>query len=318
MRTLSTAARGLRARLNLRSTLPAYLMLTTGGLLMAVANDLFLIPNNVISGGLSGICVILYRTIGTPVGTMYLVLNIPLLLAGWRWLGGLRFVARTLYTVLVFSLTLDYLAPFIKPVTSDPLLYTLYGGIMFGSGMGLIFRAYGTSGGSDIVVQILNRLRGIAVSQALVGFDLFVLALAAYFFGADKALYALIVSFTSSRAVAAVQEGFSSTRLIWIISNEPEQLAQRIIHDLHRGVTFLDGTGAYTGSAYRVIMAAVRQPQLNQLVDLIRQIDPAAFVIIGEARQVLGFGFQPFPQPLGGPTRPRIQDDTGPIPIVGR
>ena len=312
------AGRGWRARARgvfTRGTALAYLAITVGALLMALANVLFLIPNNVISGGVSGIAVILYRLVGTPVGGMYLLFNVPLLLAGLRWLGGLQFVARTLYAVLIFSFALDGLGPFVQPVTSDPLLYTLYGGLMYGVGQGLIFRAYGTSGGADIIVQLLNRFRGIPVSQAIVGFDLFVLALAGIFFGPDKALYALIVSFAGSRALEVVQEGLSSTRLVWIMSNEPERLAQRIIADLHRGVTFLDGTGAYTGAQYRVIMAAVRQQQLNLLTDLIREIDPQAFVIIGDARQVLGFGFKPLPTPPGGPRRPIIQHDTGPIPV---
>jgi uncharacterized membrane-anchored protein YitT (DUF2179 family) len=246
---------------------------------------------------------------------MYLLFNVPLLLAGLLWLGGLRFLARTLYAVLIFSFALDNLGPYVSPVTNDPLLYTLYGGLMYGVGIGLIFRAYGTSGGADIIVQLLNRYRGVPVSQALVGFDILVLALAGIFFGPDKALYALIVSFASSRAVEVVQEGFTTTRLVWIMSNDPEVLARRIIHDLHRGVTFLNGTGAYTGANYRVIMAAVRQQQLNLLIDLIREIDPQAFVIIGDARQVLGFGFKPLPAPLGGVARPGIQHDTGPIPV---
>lgn len=314
--------RSLRARLRRPgevvswSTLGAYVLISVGAVLMALANVLFLIPNNVISGGVSGIAIILYRLVGTPVGTMYLLFNLPLLLAGLRWLGGGRFLLRTLYAVLVFSLVIDNLTGRVPTITTDPLLYTLYGGVMSGVGTGLIFRAYGTSGGSDIVAQLLTRWRGVSVSQALVGFDILVLALAAFYFGADKALYALIVSFAASRAIEAVQEGANTTRLVWIISHEPERLARHIIRDLERGVTFLNGTGGYTGASYRVIMAAVRPQQLNLLTDLIREIDPQAFVIIGDARQVLGFGFQPFPTPSGGPRRPLIQHDTGPVPAA--
>lgn len=316
--------RSLRARLRWPrevltwNTLGAYALITVGTGLMALANVLFLIPNNVISGGVSGIAIILYRLVGTPVGTMYLLFNLPLLLAGLRWLGGGRFLLRTLYAVVLFSIILDSLTDRVPTITTDPLLYTLYGGVMSGVGTGLIFRAYGTSGGSDIVAQLLTRWRGVSVSQALVGFDILVLTLAAFYFGTDKALYALIVSFAASRAIEAVQEGANTTRLIWIISNEPDRLARHIIQDLGRGVTFLNGTGGYTGATYRVIMAAVRPQQLNLLTDLIHEIDPEAFVIIGDARQVLGFGFQPFPTPAGGPHRPVIQHDTGPVPVGSR
>jgi uncharacterized membrane-anchored protein YitT (DUF2179 family) len=261
----------------------------------------------------SGIAIILYRLIGTPVGTMYLLFNLPLLAAGLRWLGGGRFLWRTLYAVLLFSVVVDNLTGHVPTITTDPLLYTLYGGVMSGVGTGLIFRAYGTSGGSDIVAQLLTRFRGVPVSQALVGFDVLVLALAAFYFGADKALYALIVSFAGSRAIEAVQEGASTTRLVWIVSQAPDRIARHIIQDLARGVTFLTGTGGYTGASYRVIMAVIRPQQLNLLTDLIHEIDPDAFVIIGDARQVLGFGFQPFPT-APSLRRPRLDPDTGSVP----
>ena len=153
------------------------------------------------------------------------VQRVSLLLAGLRWLGGVRFVLRTLYVVLIFSFLLDNLGQFVAPVTKDPLLYTLYGGLINGIGTGLIFRAYGTSGGADIIGQLINRFRGVPVSQALVGFDLLVLSLAGLLFGPDKALYALIVSFASSRAIGSVTRTWPRSQRLTVSACTPRRAA---------------------------------------------------------------------------------------------
>ena len=172
-------------------------------------------------------------------------------------------------------------------------------------GTGLIFRTYSTTGGSDIVAMLLHRFRGIPVGQSLIGFDVGVYALVALVFGPDKALYALIGSFAESRMVEILQEGLRNTRMIYIVSSEPAALARPIMDTLDRGVTYLHGEGGYTCTPYRVIMAVVRQQEINFVVDLVREIDPQAFVIIGDVRQVMGEGFSALPAPPGGrPARP--------------
>ncbi|HUS13590.1 MAG TPA: YitT family protein, partial [Chloroflexia bacterium] len=259
--------------------------------------------NNVFSGGVTGISLILNHYTGWPVGLTYFTLNLPLLLAGLRWLGGWRFLARTLYAVVVLSVLIDALRGVVPPVTHEPILYTLYGGLLAGVGTGLVFRTYGSTGGADIVAMLLNRLRGIPMGQSLVGFDVGVYALTGLVFGADRALYALIGSYASSRMLALVQEGLVTTRIVYVVSSAPERLARQIMDNLGRGVTFLSGTGAYTGADHKVLMAVVRQPEINLIVDLIREIDPQAFVIIGDARQVMGQGFSPLP-PAPPPARP--------------
>ncbi|HMA37616.1 MAG TPA: YitT family protein [Chloroflexia bacterium] len=277
----------------IRQSTQAYLVITLGTALIALANDLFLIPNNVFSGGVTGIALIVNHYTGWPVGLTYFLLNLPLLLAGLRWLGGARFLMRTLYAVVVLSVLIDALAGVFPPITHEPILYTLYGGLLSGVGGGLVFRTYGTTGGSDIVALLLQRFRGIPLNQSLVGFDVVVYALAALVLGADRALYALIGSFAGSRATALVQEGPRTTRVVYIISAQPDRLARLILDDLHRGVTFLNGSGAYTGADYKIILAVVRQQEINFLADRVHEIDPQAFVIIGDAREVLGEGFSP-------------------------
>jgi uncharacterized membrane-anchored protein YitT (DUF2179 family) len=279
-----------------------YALLTIGAAMLALANAIFLIPNDVFSGGATGVALVLNSYLGLPVGVLVLLLNIPLLIAGIIWLGGWRFLARTAYTVVVYSLLLNLLIPlFDEGVTTDPLLYTLYGGLLGGAGVGLVFRAQGTTGGDDIVAQLLNRFRGIPVNSALVMINAAILTLVGLRFGPENALYALISAFASSRAVDFVLEGFRPTRLVYIISATPEEIATRIQQATGRGVTFLSGSGAYTGRDYRVIMTAVRQQELTTVTSIVREADPLAFVIVSEAREVLGYGFKPFPVPPATP-----------------
>lgn len=279
-----------------RHTLQTYALILVGTLLVALANDLFLIPNDVFSGGVTGIALIINRYTGAPVGVVFFACNVPLLLAGLRWLGGWRFVARTLFAVVVLSVAIDALRPFLTPVTHDPLLYTLYGGLLGGVGEGLVFRGYGTTGGSDIIALLLRR-RGVPINQTLIGFDALVYAGAALALGADRALYALIGSYAASRMIALIQEGRSDTRMVYIISSRPDDLAARILTDLGRGATFLRGSGAYSGNDQRVLLVVVRQPEITRITDLIHELDLHAFVIISEAHTVLGEGFRPLPLP---------------------
>lgn len=288
----------------------AYFLITLGVTLLAVANDLFLIPNKVFSGGATGLALVLNSFVPVPVGVLVLLINVPLVLAGVFWLGGWRFLARTTYAVVVYSLLLDLLRPFVTPVTADPLLYTLYGGLLGGAGVGLVFRAQGTTGGDDIVAQLLNRFKSIPVNGALVMIDAGVLSLVALTFGLEKALYALISAFASSRAVDFVLEGFRPTRLVYIISSQPDLIAASIQSATGRGVTFLEGQGAYSGRGYRVILTAVRQQEIGTVTNQVRELDPEAFIIINEAREVMGEGFKPLPSPpqlVGLPSLRRVR-----------
>lgn len=282
--------------------LRAYSLLTVGAAMLALANDIFLIPNQVFSGGATGVALVINSFLGVPVGVLVLLVNIPLLAAGLFWLGGWRFLVRTTYTVILYSLLLDILRPFFeKSVTTDPLLYTLYGGLLGGAGVGLVFRAQGTTGGDDIVAQLLFRFRGIPVNSALVIINAVILALVGVRFGPEKALYALISAFASSTAVNAVLEGFRPTRLVYIISATPDEIATRIQTTTGRGITYLSGAGAYTGRDYRVIMTAVQLQELPIITNIVREVDPAAFVIVSEAREVMGYGFKPLPAPPASP-----------------
>jgi uncharacterized membrane-anchored protein YitT (DUF2179 family) len=283
-------------KLNLKKTLGVvrdYLLMTVGALLVALSVNLFLIPNDVVGGGLSGIAIMLHTLIGTPVGLVIIILNIPLFLLGLRHLGGLVFGIRTVYATVLMALAIDALAPYVTPVSREPLLYTLYGGLLDGIGVGLVLRARGTTGGVDIVGRLVERWRGISPGQTILAIDTLIFAGAALLFGPEKALYGLLVVFISTRVIDVVLSGAGAARQSIIISARHEELTRAIIGDLRRGVTQLEGYGGYTGAERRVLLAVVTRSEIATLKALVARIDPDAFMVVGEASEVLGEGFQP-------------------------
>ncbi|MGQ9480279.1 MAG: YitT family protein [Chloroflexus sp.] len=270
-----------------------YALLTIGALLSATAVRFFLVPNQVVTGGLTGVAQLLNTFVGTPVGVVVLVLNVPLLIAGWRYLGGAVFGVRTFYTVVVMSLAIDGLAPFARPITNDPLLYSLYGGVIDGIGIGLVLRARGTTGGSDILARLIERRFGVQPGRSLLGFDTMVFTAALFSYGPEKILYALLVAFTASRAIDTVLAAGKGARQALIITSSPEPIRQAVLHRLGRGITQLEAIGGYTGATRVVLLCVVARTEIGALKNIVSNVDPAAFVIIGEVEEVLGEGFTP-------------------------
>lgn len=275
-------------------TLRDYLLMTFGALVVAISVDVFLIPNNVVTGGVTGAAMLLHTFLGTPVGLVTLVANIPLLILGFRYLGGLVFGLRTLYATAIMAIAIDLLAPYLRPVTADPLLYTLYGGLLDGLGIGLVFRARGTTGGIDIVARLLERRYGYQPGRSMLLMNVAVFAIAFIFYGPEKALYALLVAFVGSLALDNTLSAGSGARQALIVTAQPDAVTQAILRDLGRGVTMLEGYGGYTGAERGVLLCVVSRAELSFLKATISRIDPQAFAVIGEAREVLGEGFRPF------------------------
>lgn len=273
-------------------TLLDYIVIAIGSVMIAIAADLFLIPNRVVSGGVMGIGTILYYLVGTPVGLVTLILNVPLFLVGILWAGGLASGVRTIYAVVIMSLSIDLLQPYLPPVTSDPLLYTLYGGLLDGLGMGLVFWAGGTTGGTDIVARLFHRFFDVKLGHTLLVSNVVILGSAALVFGLESVLYAIIVAYVSSQVIDLVQEGFSRSRSTLIISDRHEEIRAAVLTELERGVTVLYGEGGYTARKRPVLLCAVSQSEVTRLKRLVQRIDPAAFVILSPASEVLGEGFK--------------------------
>jgi len=265
-----------------------------GALLQAIAMDLFLVPNLLSAGGVAGLAQIVHYFAGWPIGVMIIIANLPLFILGWRYLGGHRFLARTVVAVVGYSVLMDLLAPFLThPLTNDPVLIALYGGLLNGVGMGLVFRGRGTSGGTDIIARLLGTWRSIPLSQSYLITDTLIVFGAGLAFSWTKALYAIVVLYISGVAAEIASEGFDVIRVATIITNCPKEVAGRIMTDLARGVTMWPGTGMYSGEARSILFCAVSRGEVNQLKGLIHETDPAAFVVIGQAHEALGEGFRP-------------------------
>lgn len=284
-------APGGAARLPARA-LADYALIAMGAMLVAAAADMFLIPNRVVSGGLTGVATVLHYLIGTPVGLVTFVLNVPLFLANLKWGGGLRAGVKTIFAVAVMSAAIDLLRPHLPHVTSDPLLFIVYGGLLDGLGLGLVFRAGGTTGGTDIIARLAHRLAGVKLGHTLLAANVLILGSAALVFGLEPALYALLLAFVSSRVIDLVQEGLSQSRSTIIVSRRPAEVKRAILEQMERGVTVLHGEGGYTGESRDVLLCAVQQSELSRLKRLIQAADPEAFVIVVPASEVLGEGFR--------------------------
>jgi uncharacterized membrane-anchored protein YitT (DUF2179 family) len=272
-----------------------YLLILVGAAVQAAALRLFLVPAQLVSGGISGLAQLLNHYTGFPIGMMVLLGNIPLFILGWRHLGGPRFAIRTVLSILAFATFTDLLTLFLPSagVTDDLVLNTIYGGLLLGIGLGIVYRGRGTSGGSDILGRILNRRFGITISQAYLITDSLVVLGAGFVFGWTKALYGLVLIYVSGLAAEVALQGTNMIRSAMIVTTQTEAIAQAIMHDLERGVTILSGTGAYTGEPRNVIYCAVSRMEINRLKILVHDIDPKAFMVIGQAQEALGEGFSP-------------------------
>ena len=277
-----------------RKSLRDYGLLVLGAIVQAASMDLFLIPGQVASGGVSGLAQVVNHYTGWLIGMMVLVMNVPLFFLGWRYLGGRRFFVRTIFTVVLYSVLVD-LGRLVIPAgpTQNSILNALYGGVIGGLGMGITFLGQGTAGGTDILARVLARMRGIPLSQSYLFTDAAVILLAGFTFGWEQALYAMIALYISGVAAELVMEGSNVVRTAIIVSDKPREVADAILREMERGVTGWHGEGMYTGKARTTLYVVISRSEVARLKAIIRDIDPAAFVVIGQASEALGEGFRP-------------------------
>ncbi len=277
-----------------------YALILIGALLQAVGLRTFLVPADLASGGVSGIAQLINHYTHWPIGVMVFIGNVPLFLLGWKMLGGRRFAMRTLVAVAAFSFLTEAILwlPFFprEGLTHDLVLNSLYGAVVCGIGYGLVYRGRGTSGGSDILARILNRWRGVSMTQSYLMTDAAVILSAGFVFGWEKALYAIITLYVSGLVVDSTLEGAGTVRTAMIITNRMEAIYDRILHDMERGVTLLHGTGAYTLDPRPVMYCVITRSEVQQLRSIVHEADPEAFMVIGVAHEALGEGFRPLKQ----------------------
>lgn len=261
-----------------------------GTLLLAVSFNMFLIPNKIAAGGISGLGIIFYHLYEIPVGLTVFVLNVPLFLLAWIILGW-KFVVHSLAGALLLPFMLEFTA-FVPVLTDDLLLASVFGGIGVGIGLGLVFRSRGSTGGTAIVAQLINHFFGFSSGQSLVAADLAIIIAAGFIFHPEVALFALLSIFVSSKAIDFVQEGYSFSKAAIIISDKKgDVISEKILGELGRGATFLEGRGAYSGKHKGIILCVVSQSEVTHLKNIVKEIDPTAFVIMSNVGEVLGEGF---------------------------
>jgi len=273
-----------------RSILKDYFMLTVGAILLIVSIDIFFAPSDLSpGGGVTGSAIIINKLTGWPIGLLMLALNIPMLILGFYRLGRFNFLVRTLYTVLLYNLGVDFLADWLPAgITDDLLLNALYGGVLGGVGTGIIYRARSTTAGLGVVTRVLQLKSGIPISQIYILTDGVVLLLFGQIFGWDRALYSLMSLFVFGLAADYVLEGPSVIRTIFIVTNCSESVAQGLLSRLGVGVTAWSAQGMFTKSDRAILFCTVIRSDVNTLKAVVSDIDPNAFVVIGQGHQASG------------------------------
>lgn len=275
----------------LHHLLPAMKILI-GCFVFSAGFNLFLEPNGLNAGGLSGLAMVLVRLlkVGT-VGVVTAVFNLPLFALGGMKIGK-KFFISSLYGMIVLAVAIDMLAVLPTPET-EPLIGAIYGGLLCGGGLGMVFATGGSTGGSDIIIRLLKlRYRDVPIGTISIVFDAFIAILTGIVFRDIRvALYSGIAIFITGQVIDAVVYRFDYSKVALIITPEYEKVAKEIGLRLDRGATYLNGEGTYSGIKTKVVLTAVRKQQLAELKQLVVEIDPGAFIIVQEAHQVLGDGF---------------------------
>ncbi len=269
--------------------------ITLGAFLIALSIDVFLAPNKLVGGGVSGIAIILYYIFNSPVGITMLLLNIPIFILGIKILGS-SFGFKTLYGTFMLSFFVDLLNLFKLPIIKDPIIATVYGGILGGLGLGIVFKYGGSTGGTDILAQVFSHFSGLNLGQSLLIIDGIIVLSAGFIFDFVLALYALLVIFIQGYSIDLVQQGLSYTKAALIFSDRPRDIGEKILKELGRGVTVFYGMGLYTGKEREILYCVVSQSEVGRLKEIIHKNDPKAFVVITPAHEVLGEGFKSFKQ----------------------
>ncbi|MGM0837654.1 MAG: YitT family protein [Bacillota bacterium] len=265
-----------------------YVML--GSAIVALAFNLFLLPNRVASGGVSGISTILDATLGWEPGIVQLCFNIPLFLSGVILLGK-QFGLKTLVGTITLPLIVLWTAG-LEPATTDPLLGSLFGGIGVGLGLGLVFRGRASTGGTDLAAQIIHKYTGLTLGSCVAAIDGLIVISAAIVFDLELGMYALIALFVTSKTIDFVQVGLGYSKMAIVITQKEEEVKQAILTKIDRGVTKLSATGGYTEDERPVLMCVVNQTEFTKLKQVVRSIDASAFVVVMNASEVLGEGFK--------------------------
>jgi len=272
------------------SSVLEYIYIIVGAAIIAVGFNVFLLPNEVASGGVSGISTILKGVFGWNPGIVQYAFNIPLFITGVIFLGK-QFGARSLVGTLTLPLFVLLTASW-EPATLNPLLGALFGGISVGVGLGIVFRGRASTGGTDLAAQIITKYSGLTLGTSVMLIDGLIVLSAALVFDVEKGLYALIGLFVTTKTIDIIQLGFSQSKMVYIITNKQEEIRDAIYTEVNRGVTKLSAVGGYTEQERPILLVVVYQTEFSKLKQVIKTVDPSAFVIVTDSYEVLGEGFK--------------------------
>ena len=264
-----------------------FFLITIGAIIAAIGLELFLVPNNILDGGVIGLSIIAAELFNYKLSLFIVLFNIPFLLIGFRKMGW-KFTVHTLYGVIVLSLCTAYLHHF-DPVTDDLFLATIVGAVILGAGVGLVIRTGGALDGTEILAIIVSKKRPVSVGQFIMILNVFIFILAALLvFSWETAMYSIITYFIAYKMIDIVAEGMEEMKSCTIISDTPDDIAQALLKTLGRGVTYFHGEGAFSGEPKKIIFTIVSRIELSTLRDIVHDIDPNAVVAIENVADVYG------------------------------
>ncbi|WP_411676773.1 YitT family protein [Caproicibacter sp.] len=272
-----------------------FLYYAAASILCAVSVRMFTAPNHIAPGGVTGLSTVINYLSGLPIGMMSLILNIPIFI--WAILQiGYKLVGKTMIATVFVASAIDILSVLIPPYSGNPMLAAIFGGLLDGTGLSLVFMRGATTGGTDLIARLLNRrVRFVSMGKLMLCVDFVIVVISAIAYRSiESALYALIAIFVSSRMIDTILYGtdVGTGKVIFIISEKNDQIAQEILTDVERGVTYLDSKGAYTGRKGEVLLCAARRYEVVKIKDIVRTIDRNAFLIVGDAGEITGEGFR--------------------------
>ncbi|MEQ7049395.1 YitT family protein [Paenibacillus alvei] len=275
-----------------------FLPITIGTAIFAFGLIYFIMPNQLMEGGVTGITVLLNYAAGIHPSISTLVLNIPLFIIGWRALG-MKQLALSFYGVLNLTfflwlferaVSMHWILPF--QTSNDFILATLYAGVTVGTGLGIVFRFGGTTGGVDIIARIANRKFGISMGQFILILDIFIIGAALFYIPKEKILYTLVAVFISSKVIDFIQEGAYAAKAFTVISDHSQEIADAITNEMERGVTLIPAVGAYSRSQKQMVYCVVSRTEIRRFKTIVKTIDPRAFIVVNDVHDVLGEGFR--------------------------
>ncbi len=266
------------------------IMVIIGAIIMALGLEQFLVPNKILDGGIVGISIIASHLFGIPLGVFIFMLNIPFFFIGYKQIGK-TFALSTALGITVLSFATIMLHP-VAAFTDDLLLSTVFGGVILGTGVGIVIRYGGSLDGTEIMAILFNRKLPFSVGEIIMFFNILIFIVAGFVFNWEQTMYSMLAYFIAYKTINIVIEGLEESKAIYIISDEYEEIGSAIMNRLGRGVTFLNGAGGYTGDPKNVIFTVVTRLEESKLISIVEEKDPTAFLAIGNIAEVRGGRFK--------------------------